>query len=409
MSARKALKYIRPINFYRSDYAYYKRISEGPMTSHKLLEIDYGHFPPKGLEIDKKNNNMVEVNNPMQDPDSSLMGKVISSVLTAGYVKSKQKVKSTSLNEKGGLKAEFDRTIYLNHLLYSPVGQALAFFIGYKIGGDLVTALSQPEMIQSTVDFVKDRWFLGMLFLSSLRHTPLAGLISMAVKPAMMTIGHEHVHILQVYDSQENKTGFNIMKNHFKNRANNARGALSKSFNTLDRIASIGLVGYYQHDFEIQARMHNVLVRNYEKWGRMPTTKHEFWAAMIDGGLNAPKVIHEKLKNSKDGRPQDFLKNTLSSKFNRAAIKLYRPDVVELNVATRSLFSPKLKEQHWEETLPYLYGHLLELYGHKKGRMQMGFSGPFHQDGSPVPYPMFESNDNKEQGLQKKALGPNLN
>lgn len=374
---------IRPINFYKRDREVYKHIAADTLNSRNVLEIEYGEYPMKGIDITQVNERPVHVRGYFQDKKAGFIGQALATLFTLGYVRNERVPLQTQKPEdlqKGEI--AFDRAIYLNKPFYSPVGQAgiLKFVhaplasVGYALA---TGAKTLGAVAASTAAFLKDRWLLCGMLLSTTRLASVVQLLSMPFKSVMDTVGHEHVHVLQVHD--ENKTGF-IATSQEKGRcaklADDARAKnpLLGFVYLVDNVASFGMTHYFRKDEEIQARLHTVLAKGYrEGWHKLPATKHELWGALISAGLSAPAAIRREVEQSAESGVADFYKKSVSGAFARATQKVTNVHVAQLNAAQASLISSEAKERHWREVLPYLYGHLVELYGDLSGRQRMGF------------------------------------
>jgi|GEM_PF-5171671 len=391
------LAYLRPWSFYRRERELYKQLAAGTaLNSSTLLEIDFGHFPPKGLQITERNENPVNIRSIYQDHFRTPLNKLTGSLFMGGYVHTKKTTiaqmedYAASIDISAAKKekpetadsaSEYDRSLYLNNFLYSPVGQAGYLSALWSMPVIIKAFSTDPALSALSIFFV-------VPFLSSLRLSPLTHLTNAVKEFAIQTVGHEHLHLLQRQDDDETKTGFHCFDNNFYKRDEREvrESKLRMFLTTIDDTASYNSIHYLRSDYETQARLHVLTARNYSRWGRLPTTKHELWAALIDAGMNAPRRIHKALKEGPvEGKPEDFLKPGLTATFGRAARRSLNTDVADLNVGTRSLHQTFRKERHWEETLPYLYGHMLELYGDRNGRLYMGFTGALTKGGTAVP------------------------
>lgn len=193
---------------------------------------------------------------------------------------------------------------------------------------------------------------------------------------------------------------------------------------------------YYQRGREIQARMHQILAAGYSKWGCVPTTKEELWAALIGGGVKPPEEVMRALQQSPSGKAAlekfitvrnlsqiwDDVKNSAKLAFALGgsafaittitgvtgavslpmALLLWGKMVAMLGVSTAvctGLYSTTQEAAHkfsglsagrdisgiqkkintgenkvafWDSVLPQVYGDLLEMYGDTQGRARMG-------------------------------------
>lgn len=335
------------------------------ITSQYLLKLEMGVFPPPGLNIPPTaNDNIVAIQAPYQNKDLSFGKKVFSLLATGGYVNDPVTDPAT------GLARPSPRTLFINPLLASPIGGALTLLaVGVLAHLGLLLAALSPFLA------VVPAALFAVMGASSLRIAAVTSLIDKLYNSLFDTVGHEHIHILQRDDMETGRTGINLMTNAFKNKLKTAlkeRGPLRHAF---DNALSGNCVDNFLQDVEVQARLHTVLAHACRKHGRLPTTKHELWAALIDAGMQAPGKIHEELKRAaNDDGKGSFYQTGLRAGFNRMARRGLDKSTAELNAVYRAHIFPDLKEKFWQETIPYLYGHLLELYGHRQGRKEMGFS-----------------------------------
>jgi hypothetical protein len=374
-------RYFRPLNLYARDREFYRRHGAGPVSSRDIVAIEYGTFPPKGWTVKDKpyQNRPVDIVTPLTDKENGPIKGLIYSVLTLGYVHSGKNRKDISDGPE-----EKKPQIALNKLIFSPVGQGGMLYIAK---GMVTTLAAAAATLNPLTVLGKMPLLAYMCILTSLRNQPLTQILTLPFRPAMDTIGHENVHVLQTRDPYETRTGYNIFRNSFKERALEkieASHVGNKARNFMNNAFSFSLASYFMNDYEIQARMNTLLTHGYQRWGRMPETKHELWAALLDAGLRAPRSIHEELRNSTED-VSDFYKPGLTSSFNRAAKQMLAPHIAELNTGYWSLVLKDSKTDYWQRTLPYLYGHLAELCGDERGLLKMGYTGPVLDKAGPVP------------------------
>lgn len=361
----RLLGYINPTSLRARDRQIFKILREGKdVTSRHLLEMDMGVYPPLGLNIPPAaNDNVVCIQSPHQNKDIPFKEKLFSLLATGGYVN------DPVMDSETGLAKPSPRTIFVNPLLSSPLGAAMSVFSVYS----LVRMSVVFAPLSLAVAALPASLFI-VTGLSSLRGALFTSIIDKVYNSPFDTIGHEHTHILQKDDMEKGGTGFNLMANPFRTALESAmkvRAPLRYKFNN---ILSGNCLDNFLQDAEVQARLHTVIAHECREHGRMPTTKHELWAALIDAGLEAPPVIRKELKNADDKSHEDFLEKGMTAAFSRAVRGFADKSTAELNAAHRAHLFPDLKEKFWQETMPYLYGHLLELYGHTTGRQDMGFA-----------------------------------
>lgn len=366
-------KYWRPLNLYKRDRDFYARHAAGPVSSRDIIEIEYGGAMPRGWNVKDKAHQHAPVNitTPLTDSDASWLARIIMTFLTLGYVRKD----ANPARDIVSLPYPGKPKLALNKLIFSPLGQAGILHLAKTV---VITAAPFVAAL-SPVGLMARYPIMTLWLFSSLRNQPLTQLFTLPFRAAMDTIGHENIHVLQGRDPYETKTGYNIFRNSFRERFNNA--AQGSSIRPIDSLVSLGLASYFRNDFEIQARMNTLLTHKYAQWGRMPETRHEIWAALIDAGLRAPASIHSQLAAS----TEDISAFRKSSTIGRIGQQLTAPHIAELNAAYWGLYSAESREHYWHKALPYIYGHLTELCGDEDGLAKMGYSGPVTAGGMPVP------------------------
>lgn len=373
---------IRPINFFKRDREMFNHVAAQTLNSRNVLEIEYGEYPMKGIDITQVNQRRLSVRGYFEDKKSGTVEKILTSALTLGYVRNEKIPARWSPEEADGSNT-YDRAIYLNKLFYSPLGQAAILKFAHAplataAYAVAVGAKTLAATAAAAVGLLKNNYFLSALMISSARWATAVQVLTMPFKSVMDTVGHEHVHVLQVHD--EHKTGFlatssgaGLCEQLVKDKR--AENPLLSMVYSGDNIASIGMLGYLRKDAEIQARLHTVLAKGYrEKWHQLPTTQHEVWGALISAGLNAPAAIRQELDASTEPGLKQFYQKGLRGAFGRAVQKTVNVHVAQLNAAHTSLMASDVKERYWREVIPYLYGHLVELYGDPSGRRRMGIT-----------------------------------
>lgn len=397
-SAQWYKRFIRPLNFYARDHEFYRRHAAGPLSSRDIIEIEYGGTMPKGWDIVDRpyQNKPVEITTTLTNKHSNLLQKARTSLLTLGYVDiGKNKKPDISKND-----GNTPPPLTLNKIMLSPIGQGATL----HALSSLTMTIAPLVAALNPVGIIKTVPLLALWMITSLRNQPLTRLLSIPFSPAMDTVGHENIHVLQVRDPHETRTGYNILKKSFREAAFNKRwdsGIIGKTAIIAEMSVSYMMAPYFRADYEIQARMNTLLTHNYQSWGRMPRTKHELWAALIGAGLRAPAIIHRELAQSTEDTSV-FYKPGLRATFSRAAAQALAPHIAEMNTAYWGLYRKDLKEEYWRNTLPYIYGHLTELCGDPDGLRRMGYSGPVLPDQGPVP---FDAEDRKKFWAQC-AAGP---
>lgn len=371
----------------------------GHATVAEIMRADFGEWPPKGLDL------AVE---PKQDVQ-------LLPIWSAMNEKQFERFEEAVDGE--------DKTKKMKPITKFAVLGILKIFQSIMAAGAVISREIEPERI---------------IYLNSLLSSHKAS-----------TTGHEATHVMQMDHSEaskdsETKTISNEIlmafwkaakKESFTRRIwKGLRG--KKNEHDIEQEQEKVSVGYYQKGEEIQARIHQVLAAGYSKWGCVPTTKEELWAALIAGGIKPPKEVIKILKQSSNGKAalekfktfSDFSEiwaNTkngvkmalawggvtlaftaitgLAGPVSLPALLLAAATNVATNVAIGGagilLFSTAQEAVHkfsgtsagrdisgvqkkinteenkivfWDSILPQVYGDLLEMYGDAKGRARMG-------------------------------------
>lgn len=345
---------------------------QGHATSKQLLEAEYGVWPPKGVDYTAKNklDTNVNIKSHFADKEMGFFGKAFTTVAALGYVHGKE----TAVGSEDNKKAPKDQTIYMNKALFSPLGKVAMAYLAFNFAAHFLAEAAATGVMS----YFTNHWFMSAnLFMTSVRHQMLVQMVTMPFRGVSDTLGHEHIHILQIHDQKRAKTGHAMDDDYFKNQivANHKEfTGLRKVAKYADNFFSLGMSRYFLNDVEVQARMHTALVHGYQRWGRLPQTQTELHAAMIDAGLNAPQEIWDTVKNSREKGVADFETPGFKGVFNRVARKMFSMEAVELNVSQRAISDEPMRLKFWQTTMPFMYGHLLELYGDESGFEKMGIN-----------------------------------
>jgi hypothetical protein len=199
------------------------------------------------------------------------------------------------------------------------------------------------------------------------------------------TLSHEHIHRLQ---ASENETGWssafwnpNMLflkmpeyNSGIKGKAKNLIGKIAKQ--TFDKHAHIktgghfNVTNYFSKEYEIQARLHELMVQGHTSWQKLPANKCELWAALNNLGLKMPIKYRIELHASEEGR-------AALREFKVSPVLRYsaRHTIRDLNYISDYIGYESKRETFWNEALPAIYSNLIELYGDGPGRERFGF-GP---------------------------------
>jgi hypothetical protein len=133
---------------------------------------------------------------------------------------------------------------------------------------------------------------------------------------------------------------------------------------------SLSVGHYLAKDYELQARMHEVLLAGYTNWGKMPATKIELYAALHGAGAVLPGEALYALRATEEGRKaaKDF-------QLNASTKTLIARTIQDINDVTAYAVTDDAKNKLWNFAIPALYGNMIEMYGDTLGRERMGM-GP---------------------------------
>jgi hypothetical protein len=176
------------------------------------------------------------------------------------------------------------------------------------------------------------------------------------------TIGHEHIHVLQNHRLDDKD--YHPYDNTFREEHEELiKKPLDK---LLKKIYETRLFGgkhtkYLAEDCEIQARLHEFVAEGIQNGAeKIPESKIELWIALKDAGYPMPNELAQHIDQYKE-------EQSITGQFNADTHWLSR-------INQRFLISEDSKLAFIHRTVPYIYGHLLELYGDDQGRQKMGFS-----------------------------------
>lgn len=383
-----------PLSWRKVDNDAFRELAENGnrLTSDKILSLEFNKaaLNDMGITPETMPHHKVNVRGIHQDPESGIISKLLMSMMALGYTHAgkPEDYKKTKL---GPEEADADyRSVYLNRLLFSPPGQYLAAGLAKSVAVSF--ASWAVHGIGAAVSWVTSRPLMLAALLTPIRKVVPLHILTMPIRSMAKIMGHEHIHFLQKVDRDTHTSGFDVFKNSFQ-KANSPKDVLKSQWAGVNNLLSFGMTNYFTTDYEVQARLHTVIANGSHRWERLPKTKEELWLALDDCGLHMPGEIRDELKSGlKDAfnGASGFTAQTLESRLGRAARAAFSPDVAELRAAQASFLNHDGKVNFWRQELPYLYGHLLEMYGQKDGRKMMGFdpaAWPANISDDPAPGP----------------------
>jgi hypothetical protein len=137
---------------------------------------------------------------------------------------------------------------------------------------------------------------------------------------------------------------------------------LSAHFNEAAKVSDTKYLDYISEGIEVQARIHQIVIDGYPRWGKVPTNSDEFFAAMKNAGIKLPPEIESRLANLPANSSARAFLACETGKCPKV------PDIQEINdslsEAGRSIF--------WNKTMPALYADLITMYGDTQGGQRLG-------------------------------------
>lgn len=240
--------------------------------------------------------------------------------------------------------------------------------------------LNQKTEIKS---FLKDPWFQELPLLKKIREISCVGgrggdeITLNPIYPVRLntsTSSHEYVHTRQRHINNAGwygVVGYNNITDvgqYDKSRLMRFwRQVARKGVDIINYGPGVGSVSsYYAQNCEIQARMHEVMVTGYQQWGKLPASKIEFWAAMVNFDADAPESVIKAL-DTEEGR-----KALADFKVMSPLKSLSSSEVSVFKSITSWAGDKDVIDALWHAQYPLIYGELLEFYGDIPGRARMG-------------------------------------
>ena len=118
---------------------------------------------------------------------------------------------------------------------------------------------------------------------------------------------------------------------------------------------------YLTDGLEIQARVHQILAQGYPQWSRFPQNREEFLVALHGSGVQLSQQTLEDLQRSP---------TYAQTRRDFPSVPSGRAE--EIN-AVRNILTDSGQRIFERDSLPRMYGDLLEMYGDRLGRERFGF------------------------------------
>ncbi len=353
--------FLPPFSLRARDKRVLALIRKGSCTDDELFEAQYGEWPVRGLDKDTPRDEIIHFKGFGDDKNWDISRYIFSQ----GYIREETP----------------EREMFINRMMVSPLGHAL---------GILTTRMAWARLhdvaeLAALETGVAGLAFLGISLTSSYRYAIASSLVKM-IAPSLSDIaGEEQMHVRQFKDDSNPVLARRAFQAVATDMVGN-RGGLSQQLVQLAQAVDVVLTlmpsGHYSQDHEQQAQLHNLMVRGYPAWGRLPRNHEEFYAALYDMGIKAPPVVGRHLHDGSNKHLRDeFFKH---SRFSEGFIS---PPSAEMNIGLNSHRSKAVLSFYWSDVLPFLYADLLQKYGDSTGYDKMKYTHETDIMGLPLRKP----------------------
>lgn len=358
---------VGPVSFRKEDKRVIRLVREGQTTHDALFEAQFGEWPVRGLRKDTVRNNEITFKGFLRDKNYNPLRHIFR-LAYAGQ--GEGEINSNRSSEQGD-------TIYLNGFLLSPlspVAGILATRLAYARLHD-VMQLALPIAVAPPVEIAA----LALMAMSSYRYAVASSLVKL-VAPSLSTIvGEEQIHTFHVRENTQAVAAgaFQSVANDWFENQTGARKTVVSISQSIDALLTLMPRAYYASDYELQARIHNIMVKGYPVWGKIPETTEEFYAALMDMGIKTPAPVKKYFRENP----------SYASVFNKHSAfqeGYLSPPNAEINIGLNSYRDNQILEMYWRDCLPYLYADLLVKYGDSKGMARMGYADELDMTGLPI-------------------------
>lgn len=337
--------FVAPISTRPSDARISTLIRKGQATDDEIFEAQYGTWPIKGLAKDQPRDDVVRFKGYFSGSRN-----ILALPFTMAYVNQKTP----------------DRSIHINRLTLNPATPilgALTTRAAFARAHDLIEPVLGVELLRQ-FSFL----LFGASLASSYRYAIISSFSKILAPSVTDIVGEEHMHILQFKggsDITARRAFLNDAQNVLANRKGLKRLRTDLA-QTVDAILTLMPREHYSQDHELQARLHNLMVRGYKGWGQIPANEDELFAALADMGIRRPRIVDLYL--------QDEGQKDVRALFNKNAQSGYVASPAgEMNIGLNSFRSNEILYRFWKDYLPILYADLLVKYGDSKGFERMGY------------------------------------
>jgi len=122
---------------------------------------------------------------------------------------------------------------------------------------------------------------------------------------------------------------------------------------------------HYAPGVEVQARLHEALIAGYPTWDHLPQNRDEFFFAMKSVGLALPDTLKLAMENHPDkGKLMKAFRHAKDSSLPDYSF-LRGIEIIYQHLTKQG------KEDFWHKAMPRLYADLIEMYGDRWGRERL--------------------------------------
>jgi hypothetical protein len=199
--------------------------------------------------------------------------------------------------------------------------------------------------------------------------------------PLYQFLAHESIHVLQGDHSFRMKkdllgriAGFfgrkdePVCESIMEKLTSREENPLSNQFNATAIPLRERMLYYMHHQAlrrgsEVQARIHQIVIDGYPRWGAVPATTDEFYAAMKNAGFRLPDHIEKHL--------EELPGNSSARQFLNCESGACQGKVKEIELVVNS-FAEGSQKDFWNKIVLDIYSDLIEMYGDVQGRARFG-------------------------------------
>ncbi|HEY8964386.1 MAG TPA: hypothetical protein VIN59_08005 [Alphaproteobacteria bacterium] len=340
--------FVGPISFRKQDDRVGKLIHRGHATEAELLEAQFGMWPMPGIKPVGAQDRVIFFKDFLESKANKLLMPFV----------------MAHVNQPD----DADDTIYINSLIVNPAAPVLASFAQRMILPRL-QALVTPFIPAGTAAHLGYAGLAvaGISFISPFRYAMVSSYMRTWGLSICDIVGEQLIYMNQMRNPNDLATQGRFFK--AAEAFAKKRHPVASAFNEAGHIADMATTGtaykYYTQDPQLQARLHNLLVRG--GWDKLPENRLELYAAVRDMGIPYPKGMKDMPTAKELDAQTIFEKNKQTG--------LVVPPAAEVNIGLNAYYSKEIIEIFWRDYLPLLYADLVvNKYKDPTGYAKMGFS-----------------------------------